>query len=118
MALQVVQEQVGDDDQDGDAEEPGDGDGLWDLLEPGRVTIFFLGGPLMSQKDVLPILSGLLNAMLMKSKRHGELQRVVVVDDSIVRGTTSRKIVKMLKDAGAREVHLRIASPPTNWPRR
>jgi amidophosphoribosyltransferase len=43
-------------------------------------------------------------------------KRVVVVDDSIVRGTTSRKIVKMLKGAGAREVHLRISSPPTVWP--
>ena len=41
---------------------------------------------------------------------------MVVVDDSIVRGTTSRKIVKMVRDAGAREVHLRISSPPTAWP--
>jgi amidophosphoribosyltransferase len=43
-------------------------------------------------------------------------KRVVVIDDSIVRGTTSRKIVKMVRDAGAREVHLRISSPPTQWP--
>ncbi len=43
-------------------------------------------------------------------------KRVVVVDDSIVRGTTSRKIVKMVRAAGAREVHLRISSPPTSWP--
>ena len=43
-------------------------------------------------------------------------RRVVVVDDSIVRGTTSRKIVTMIKAAGAQEVHLRISSPPTQWP--
>jgi len=43
-------------------------------------------------------------------------KRVVVVDDSVVRGTTSRKIVKMLRSAGASEVHLRISSPPTAWP--
>lgn len=45
-----------------------------------------------------------------------EGKRVVVIDDSIVRGTTSRKIVKMLQSAGAKEVHLRISSPPTAWP--
>jgi amidophosphoribosyltransferase len=43
-------------------------------------------------------------------------RRVVLIDDSIVRGTTSRKIVKMVKAAGAREVHLRISCPPTLSP--
>ena len=43
-------------------------------------------------------------------------KRVIVVDDSIVRGTTSRKIIRMLRDAGAREVHMRISSPATISP--
>jgi amidophosphoribosyltransferase len=43
-------------------------------------------------------------------------RRVVVVDDSIVRGTTSRKIVRMIRSSGAREVHVRISSAPIQWP--
>jgi amidophosphoribosyltransferase len=43
-------------------------------------------------------------------------QRIVVVDDSVVRGTTQRAVVGMLRDAGAVEVHLRVSSPPLMWP--
>jgi amidophosphoribosyltransferase len=49
-------------------------------------------------------------------KRLLEGKRVVLVDDSIVRGTTSRKLVKMVRAAGAKEVHMRISSPPTTYP--
>ncbi len=45
-----------------------------------------------------------------------EGKRVVIIDDSIVRGTTARKIIKMIRNAGAREVHVRISSPPTSYP--
>jgi amidophosphoribosyltransferase len=40
----------------------------------------------------------------------------VLVDDSIVRGTTLKKITKMIREAGAKEIHLRISSPPHQWP--
>ncbi|WP_417259172.1 amidophosphoribosyltransferase [Celeribacter sp.] len=51
-----------------------------------------------------------VNRALIKGKR------IILVDDSVVRGTTSQKIKDMLLDAGAAEVHFRIASPPTMWP--
>lgn len=43
-------------------------------------------------------------------------KRVIMIDDSIVRGTTSKRIVRLLKEAGAKEVHVRIASPAIKWP--
>jgi amidophosphoribosyltransferase len=56
-----------------------------------------------------------LGVRLKHNPNRAQLQgkRVVLVDDSIVRGTTSKKIVQMVRDAGAKEVHFRIASPPT-----
>jgi amidophosphoribosyltransferase len=45
-----------------------------------------------------------------------EGKRIVLVDDSIVRGTTTRQLVRMVREAGALEVHLRISSPPYRWP--
>ena len=50
------------------------------------------------------------------NRAHLEGKRVILVDDSIVRGTTSMKIVEMVRHAGAREVHLRVSSPPTTNP--
>lgn len=47
------------------------------------------------------------------NRRMIEDKRIVLVDDSVVRGTTSQKIVQLLRDAGAKEVHMRVASPPT-----
>ena len=43
-------------------------------------------------------------------------QRLVVVDDTIVRGNTQRALVRMLREAGAAEVHVRISAPPVKWP--
>ena len=43
-------------------------------------------------------------------------KRLIVVDDSIVRGNTQRALISMLREAGAKEVHVRIASPPVKWP--
>jgi amidophosphoribosyltransferase len=66
--------------------------------------------PDQSQRETGVMLK--LNAL--RSSIQGK--RVVLIDDSIVRGTTSGKIVSLLKDAGATEVHLRVSSPPFKWP--
>lgn len=55
-----------------------------------------------------------LKLNVLKSAVKGK--RVIMVDDSIVRGTTSGRIVKLLRDAGAKEVHVRISAPPFTWP--
>ena len=57
-----------------------------------------------------------VNIKLNALKRNVRGKRLVLVDDSIVRGTTSKRIVEMLKLAGAKEVHMRISSPPIKFP--
>ena len=57
-----------------------------------------------------------VNVKLNVMKNSVKGKRVVLIDDSIVRGTTSRKLVEMLRAAGASEVHLRVASPPVSYP--
>ena len=59
------------------------------------------------------------SSVMMKHNANAQIvdgKDIILVDDSIVRGTTSRKIVKMMRDAGAKSVHMRIASPPTTNP--
>jgi amidophosphoribosyltransferase len=64
--------------------------------------------PMLRQRGVRLKLNPLAEAIRGK--------RLAVVDDSIVRGTTTRQIIQMLRDAGAAEVHMRITSPPIRWP--
>ena len=56
----------------------------------------------------------LLKHFIIQSEINGK--RIVLIDDSIVRGTTSRRLVSLLKEAGAKEVHIRICSPPVRFP--
>jgi amidophosphoribosyltransferase len=57
-----------------------------------------------------------VNIKLNALKSEVEGKRIVLIDDSIVRGTTTKKIVQMLKNAGAKEIHMRISSPPVKFP--
>ena len=68
---------------------------------------------------IQPTEAGRTSGVMMKHNANSEIvsgKDVILVDDSIVRGTTSRKIVTMMREAGARSVHMRIASPPTTNP--
>ena len=68
---------------------------------------------------IQPTEAGRTSGVMMKHNANQEIiagKDVILVDDSIVRGTTSRKIVTMMRAAGARQVHMRIASPPTTDP--
>jgi amidophosphoribosyltransferase len=80
-------------------------------FELGIIRNHYVGRTFIEPSDRIRHLGVRLKHNANRAKIAG--QRVVLVDDSIVRGTTSKKIVEMVRDAGAAEVHFRIASPPT-----
>jgi amidophosphoribosyltransferase len=83
-------------------------------FEMGLIRSHYVGRTFIEPQDSIRHFGVRLKLSPVRSVVDGK--RVVVVDDSLVRGTTSRKIVKMLRGAGAREVHLRISAPPTTNP--
>ena len=73
----------------------------------------------MGRTFIQPTEAGRTSGVMMKHNANSEIisgKDIILVDDSIVRGTTSRKIVTMMREAGARSVHMRIASPPPPTP--
>jgi amidophosphoribosyltransferase len=83
-------------------------------FEMGLMRSHYVGRTFIEPQDSIRHFGVRLKLSPVRSVVDGK--RVIVVDDSLVRGTTSRKIVKMLRGAGAREVHLRISAPPTTHP--
>jgi len=83
-------------------------------FEMGLIRSHYVGRTFIEPQDSIRHFGVRLKLSPVRSVVDGK--RVVVVDDSLVRGTTSRKIMKMLRGAGAREVHLRISAPPTTHP--
>ena len=82
--------------------------------EMGLIRNHYVGRTFIEPKQGIRHLSMKVKLNPMREMLEG--RRIVVVDDSIVRGTTSRKIVKMIRASGARAVHVRISSPPIQWP--
>ncbi|MGB1699538.1 MAG: amidophosphoribosyltransferase, partial [Nannocystaceae bacterium] len=83
-------------------------------FEMGLIRNHYVGRTFIEPKDSIRHFGVRLKLNAVPEVLRGK--RVVVVDDSIVRGTTSRKIVKMIREAGAKEVHVRISSPPVTGP--
>lgn len=82
-------------------------------LEVGLLRSHYMGRTFIEPRQVIRNFGVKLKLNAIRNVISG--MRVVIVDDSIVRGTTSRKIVKMLRSAGAKEVHMRISSPPMKY---
>ena len=78
--------------------------------------------PFLVSTKIIELLGDMLDTMYeqngvgLSAVQVGVLKRVVVIDDSIVRGTTSRRLVEILRRAGAKEVHFRVSSPPVKFP--
>ena len=91
-----------------------DGIGVYESYEKGIVKNNYIGRTFIkpTQQEHAKSVRLKLNPLLTSVKG----KRVVMIDDSIVRGTTCDRIVTMLRKAGAKEVHLRISSPPFTWP--
>ncbi|MBI3753438.1 MAG: amidophosphoribosyltransferase, partial [Deltaproteobacteria bacterium] len=83
-------------------------------FQMGLIRNHYVGRTFIEPKDAIRHFGVKIKLNAVKELLKGK--KVVVIDDSIVRGTTSRKIVKMIRDAGAKEVHMRISSPPTTCP--
>ncbi len=83
-------------------------------FQMGLIRSHYIGRTFIEPKDAIRHFGVKIKLNAVRDLLRGK--RVVVIDDSIVRGTTSRKIVKMIRDAGAKEVHMRISSPPTICP--
>ena len=80
----------------------------------GLIKNRYIGRTFIQPKQNQRELSVRIKLNVMKDIVDGK--RVIMVDDSIVRGTTCRRIVQLLKEAGAREVHMRVSSPPVKYP--
>lgn len=80
----------------------------------GVIRSQFIGRTFIEPTDQIRNMGVRLKLNINRSLVEG--QRIVLVDDSVVRGTTVRKIASMVREAGAREIHFRVASPPTRWP--
>ena len=83
-------------------------------MELGLIRSHYVGRTFIEPQDSIRHFGVRLKLSPVRSVVKGK--RIVVIDDSLVRGTTSRKIVAMLRRAGAKEVHLRISAPPTTHP--
>jgi amidophosphoribosyltransferase len=83
-------------------------------LEMGLIRSHYVGRTFIEPQQTIRHFGVRLKFNTIASAIQG--RRVVIVDDSIVRGTTIRKIVAMVREAGATQVHVRVSSPPTAWP--